>query len=743
MLVSGQLNLEFFPSTEHLPSPSPSHSSLTFFHGLPATACTPSPSDFNGRPPRGCFQPSPASSDFQTFDAADPQYMSGIVHQNPSIRIEESAPTPAHPMSATYPHHPADNAYTWGEGNGQMVATGIPNLRTPVFSRKSRSHQRAQSSSSIGSSGSSSPFSHSHATSFPYGIQESPTANTASKLSQAYNLDDSTSFGNHLPTPTQTPTQDSFIPTSYSGSHKFQPNQNLEPATAASVTMSRAMMDHQIGDDDVPGMSHSGRHSLSSLGQEPSTPHAAGGDAYEVGYKYSSTGETSLKVEDWIDKYLHFHDEQDAHNSSKLDHTMTESYADEGYYPATSAPIPTPTLKIPQNPTFLSPRQSQVREFLQAAQIARSQSPTSTISRDISPFRTNSPWAQSARLQTAAQTRENQKAVSLRNELSQHMSPQENNTPKTISPKDAVLEYRDDEEESKMPLFPDTASFGQQYGAQADPSTIRNHYDPNRQSLAGSMSASGATSWSPGASRPPPRANFSAGPLASTHQHSAFNFAVPSGIHYQQGPIPFSTQNYRTTSTMPLTKQEETPDFPAHLTSMESSASEAAPPSSNASAANNINVDVQRPASTSTLADTGTYTCTYHGCSLRFETPQKLQRHKREGHRQVAAQQQHTPGVGSGMTSAALSARNSQSGPHKCERINPTTGKPCNTVFSRPYDLTRHEDTIHNARKQKVRCALCVEEKTFSRNDALTRHMRVVHPEVDFPGKHRRRGAHE
>jgi uncharacterized Zn-finger protein len=86
------------------------------------------------------------------------------------------------------------------------------------------------------------------------------------------------------------------------------------------------------------------------------------------------------------------------------------------------------------------------------------------------------------------------------------------------------------------------------------------------------------------------------------------------------------------------------------------------------------------------------------------------------------------------------SLRNSQAGPHKCERINPSTGKPCNSIFSRPYDLTRHEDTIHNARKLKVRCHLCTEEKTFSRNDALTRHMRVVHPEVDWPGKQRRRG---
>ncbi|RMJ20580.1 C2H2 transcription factor, partial [Aspergillus sp. HF37] len=69
----------------------------------------------------------------------------------------------------------------------------------------------------------------------------------------------------------------------------------------------------------------------------------------------------------------------------------------------------------------------------------------------------------------------------------------------------------------------------------------------------------------------------------------------------------------------------------------------------------------------------------------------------------------------------------------------PSTGKPCNSIFSRPYDLTRHEDTIHNARKQKVRCHLCTEEKTFSRNDALTRHMRVVHPDVDWVGKQKRK----
>ena len=34
---------------------------------------------------------------------------------------------------------------------------------------------------------------------------------------------------------------------------------------------------------------------------------------------------------------------------------------------------------------------------------------------------------------------------------------------------------------------------------------------------------------------------------------------------------------------------------------------------------------------------------------------------------------------------------------------------------------------------RRKRCHQCAEEKTFSRNDALTRHMRVVHPDVDWP----------
>jgi hypothetical protein len=189
-------------------------------------------------------------------------------------------------------------------------------------------------------------------------------------------------------------------------------------------------------------------------------------------------------------------------------------------------------------------------------------------------------------------------------------------------------------------------------------------------------------------------------------------------------------------------QQDLTPDFPAHLMSMESTGDEGpSEPSSQQStqqvqarsqpqAAAPQSQPQQRPVDTS--SDAGTYSCTYHGCHLRFESPLQLQKHKREGHKQTSPTASSSPN---------LALRNSQAGPHRCERINPSTGKPCNSVFSRPYDLTRHEDTIHNARKQKVRCHLCTEEKTFSRNDALTRHMRVVHPDVNWVGKQKRKNA--
>lgn len=73
---------------------------------------------------------------------------------------------------------------------------------------------------------------------------------------------------------------------------------------------------------------------------------------------------------------------------------------------------------------------------------------------------------------------------------------------------------------------------------------------------------------------------------------------------------------------------------------------------------------------------------------------------------------------------------NKSSNPHRCDWVIPATGKVCGVVFSRPYDLVRHQDTIHRAKKLEFKCEECIKNginKVFSRNDALVRHMRHVH----------------
>jgi protein RPN4 len=158
---------------------------------------------------------------------------------------------------------------------------------------------------------------------------------------------------------------------------------------------------------------------------------------------------------------------------------------------------------------------------------------------------------------------------------------------------------------------------------------------------------------------------------------------------------------------------DRSPEFPCTLLSKE------------------ISNDSHMKKPTGSTANGGTYTCTYHGCTLRFETLAKLQKHKRKGHRQSATL------VGS---LAALTTA-SQAGPHICTRIRPSTGRQCDTVFSRPYDLTRHEDTVHNPGKVKVRCPLCKEDRTFNRSDAFKRHLKKLHPSYSLPTKSRR-GQH-
>ena len=386
-------------------------------------------------------------------------------------------------------------------------------------------------------------------------------------------------------------------------------------------------------------------------------------------------------------------DTVDYYGIPKLDRTMTDVYGDELYNPNFSITSSTPS----HAPSLLSFGNDIFNQRLSAANsqhLSGGHSPASTTSRARSPFRAGSPFAPpngfggvDMSMSGNGPTQYTQASQQHQRAASQIDSVGEPETPKTISPKDAVLEFNEADGDGLFPLF-------QQEPCHYELESVNKTLSDTTPDL-GYMPQNG----------PNPAMSEPFGYLPSQ---------LPTGIQVPQ-QYPFIAR----TST-----SHETP--PRLGSSGASSA---------ASGRGDTPSMQGRPSNTG--ADTGTYTCTYHGCSLRFETPTMLQKHKREGHRQSQAlglPRMHE-------VADTANVLNTQAGPHRCDRINPSTGKPCNTVFSRPYDLTRHEDTIHNARKQKVYCDLCSEEKSFSRADALTRHYRVCHPEVDLPGKGRRRRA--
>lgn len=627
-----------------------------------------------------------------------------------------SAPSPSTPILSTQPQYISTAANSiFNFGNDQTLYDYTPQIYNstatqPLMQSESgnanymqmgpltpksttRTHHRESSLSSLGSAGPASPY----------------TANIANPQVAGdlgyHELHDFQSASSSKPlTPAHTPQQEHFLTPQYS---TYYPSTNFG-FTMGHDGLSRANDAAELM--PAPAFDHSARPSIASVASHdsPSTPPSY---EEERGQKNSYRSEMP-----------------------KLERTMTDVFGDNLYRPdfqITSAPsgtTPAPTVTLsPQNDVFSQRLQTANSQHLSASNI---QPPLMIPSRERSPFRQGSPLAPTGnsfasqqspnvRFGTATHMREQQKLENDRLAFEQQIrrtSPQES-TPKTISPKDVNLVYHESEEDSKTPLFPQSQSQTQTMNYRQQPANTQ-EIPESDDNLSHQSFGSMATT----------RRESSSAYSATSHpqqqqqqQQNTFNFvppAVAGSVRQMPNQYPFVAETRRQASNLSNT----TEDFPATLTSMESSSSEYAE-----------RPELKKPAGAA--ADTGTYTCTYHGCTLRFDTPQKLQRHKREGHRNSAI-------VGSeegGMTSAAQ--RNSQAGPHRCERINPSTGKPCNTDFSRPYDLTRHEDTIHNARKQKVHCPVCTEEKTFSRNDALTRHMRVVHPDYPDPSSKRRRGG--
>lgn len=702
------------------------------------------------------FFPQQAQFDPRT-DASSTNHTDIPRRATPNTHLLPSAWTNAKSPAAQVDSPLATQQQNWSMYQGQQgqFRNSVQPLGTPEqqFSngvKRARGHERTPSASTVASTGPASPFSYN--TSFPQVAHPEYTPQSPANYwdlsgSQA---DQSTySFSKHplsqadsffLNVPGYTPSQTAHTP-------------------AAHLAMKGFAIDHHNSEDIPSEFAHSSRQSMSSVNENsPATPRSTADDSEHKPVKMNSNGEIAVRTADLWDDYLLFGDpdykQANPNPNVQLQRTESAAYQDELYNPANFSAAPSSAARSNQN--YLTPHRNLVNERLQTANIARSVSPTS-VSRERSPFRHGSPLApaqdtwNSPRVGTQAGLRQQQKEDTAQAEIAQHRPNLQREPTKTISPKDALLDYNDTDQ---APLFQDTIPSGYKQHFGGTEQFPPNFFSQGNASFAGglptsqpNMTSFRATSSADGLSG----GNFN---FSSSMQNQGQTQAPFQAGHYQQA-------NNNTNNSFPnTTLAEPTPDFPAHLTSMESSMSDGNPGPSSQECPN---LPVQRPEDT--RANTGTYTCTYHGCTQRFESQPALQRHKRDYHRSqaynnrdsgaesgAASVSPSSPGARSSespapsdvdessMTSAALLARNSQAGPHKCSRTNPSTGKPCNTVFSRPYDLTRHEDTIHNNRKKKVQCPHCREEKTFSRNDALTRHMRVVHPEAEAYGK---RGRHD
>ena len=486
-----------------------------------------------------------------------------------------------------------------------------------------------------------------------------------------------------------------------------------------------------------------------------------------------------------------------------LDRTVSDACQDELYNPAMAMSIPASDGSLYASQTYRHSQQNQqFTKILQAANEKHlSVRPAMPISREHSPFRQTSefaaesfphtastPHSPATRLNPAGSPREPQEIDAAARNYHLPTMQRDPAPARTISPKESLLRHNEAEADAKVPLFPSPETLHRRENPFPStnlnsrhllPSDVENHefqqrYDHLRTNHPPNFSTSAITPTPPG-----PDFTFlppSLPSIPSNASSSSMPLHTPKQYPFMSNP------RRQGSSRRSLSGSESDPQFHAPLSSMESTKSEtdqaqltrfmsggeAPHPSSSSS-------DVERPSDT--VAGTGSYTCTIPGCSQRFDTSARLHKHKREAHRGDPAQRSPaTPTVPSSSTSemprhggsggttsptttnAAATAtavpttstaptaatgtnRNNHAGPHKCTRPNPNSNKPCNTVFSRSYDLTRHEETVHNRSKVKIQCALCSVEKTFSRGDALSRHIRVMHPGVEYPGKTKKRGS--
>jgi hypothetical protein len=455
---------------------------------------------------------------------------------------------------------------------------------------------------------------------------------------------------------------------------------------------------HRSDEEELPALSpsrgHTSRPSVSE-GDMPATPVHSPLHGEAGRYAQAQAVRENAYIEDWMNGCLQL--QLDNHNVPKLARTVSDAVQDELFNPGIAPGI---THARPEHPTEPN---SQLPTLFQHAQNQHAMARTTPtgkpvlMMRDHSPFRANSPFHPARTQQeiitpptrstaflnpsayTSARARREKDIVRDAELLREHMKKEYEEmqqTPKTISPKDAYIEYN----------------------------------EPEGNGIQGSLFSSSQNDDS-----------YSAADIKSESDGASYHGSIHADDESNETEHSYASDSRRASDVnMDYNMQiynGNTQQFADHINPQDygwgdDNSSQESSDASRRSDTNYELTSIRRPEDTA--ANDGAYSCTVHGCTQRFSTASKMSKHRREAHRNNTPMGRDAP------------MKSLLQGPSRCARINPTTGKPCNTVFSRPYDLTRHEDTIHNTARQKVRCEICNDEKTFSRHDALTRHKKVT-----------------
>ncbi|KAL9084682.1 MAG: hypothetical protein Q9159_005112 [Coniocarpon cinnabarinum] len=586
-----------------------------------------------------------------------------------------------------------DFAQFYGEQpfSQQQPATG---LEYHTATQYPGSHRRFASTSSVASGGAESHFG--GFPQAPYQQYPAPQPHLSPYQSQqqtSWNYETTSPLStttHHLPTPIGTPKSDaSFQATN---ARRSRPSTGRETARAAAHQSVRSALNQQWKPDTY---THLQTQSRAFPYQEmPQTPQTVHGDDPET--QTQTIGKATFLPDAMFgaNNLLYAYSTAPTHIVPKFDRTVSDAQADELYNPAPIPHLPSaPRFQPPSVSNLFTQQPAALQEKLRAANEARSASPAQSSGQA-------SPWRNPSTGNGVGQYSSSNMPAPPMGDRRPDAAQQETEEVKTVSPQDAFPQEQLSKQDENLPPLISTES------NQSNSSNVQ--YAPYTY---GSQEYGSYTS----TSMPQSTFSFAAPSVPASASGLDFrnNYYQQAHPGVQYGPV---NGDYASSYSVP-----------AHLTSMETTKSDESELIEESSEGS-----VERPSPSDTLANGGRYTCPYsdqHGsCGARFETGSELNKHKREFHRQA----------GPASTDAKRATGMTQTGPHRCTRNNPSTGKPCNTVFSRPYDLTRHEDTIHGEGK-KLKCQHCPEEKLFSRNDALTRHLKVVHSQASPIGKQRGR----